>query len=119
MKTSICARGFPLSEALRHAVEREARDFDRALAGRAAAVSVRLYDINGTRGGPDMACSVQVRLRGERATVVATDVDANMYTAIAGAFAKLERGARNALDRGHARRRTDIDRAAAESAWIG
>lgn len=104
MKVSVCARGFILTEALQHAVEQEARAFGRALPDRVGHVSVRLYDINGKRGGPDMACSVQARLDGGPATVVATDIDANMYRAIAGAFAKLERGARNALARSRARR---------------
>lgn len=105
MRISIAARGFTLTDALRNVIEREAWALHRRLNGRAGQVSVRLYDINGHRGGSDKACSVQLRLYGETAEIVATDIDADMYRAIAGVFVRTERGARGALARSRTVRR--------------
>lgn len=107
MNIAIAARDFAMTEALRSAVGREARALQRRLNGRASQLSVRLYDTNGHRGGSDKACSVQLRLYGDTADIVATDVDADMYRAIAGAFGKAERGARSALARSRTVRRRD------------
>ena len=49
---------------------------------------VRLWDINGTRGGVDKACRVVVWLRG-RGTIVVEAVDRDLYAAIDAAAAKL------------------------------
>lgn len=62
MNTDIHARGFTLAEALRAAVERAAADLHRRLPQRIGAVSVRLFDANGTRGGADQGCLVHLRL---------------------------------------------------------
>ncbi len=105
MQVSIVARGFSLTEALRHAVEQEARAFANGFATRVWQVSVRLYDVNGRRGGHDKACLVQARMGKDMATLVATDIDEDMYRAIASAFVKLERGARSALTRSRTLRR--------------
>jgi ribosome-associated translation inhibitor RaiA len=105
MQIHIVSRGFFLTEALRHAVEQEASSFSRRLGKPVRRVSVRLYDINGNHGGADMACSVQAHLGAKPATLIATDIDANMYRAIGGAFLRLERGARRALARARDRLR--------------
>lgn len=105
MQIGIAAKGFALTEALRNAVEREGWALRRGLNGRAAQLTVRLYDVNGHRGGNDKACSVQLRLYGDAAAIVATDVDADMYRAIAGAFVKAESAARSALARSRTMRR--------------
>jgi putative sigma-54 modulation protein len=105
MNTDVHARGFTLTEALRAAVEREAADLHRRLPERIGAVSVRLFDANGTRGGADKGCLVHLRLAGSGAAVVASHLDADLYAAIARAFAKLHRGARGALERRRAPRR--------------
>lgn len=112
MRIGIAARGFTLTEALKSAIEREARALDRRLNGRAGTVSVRLYDVNGNRGGSDKACSVQLRLHGDSAAMVTTDIDGDMYRAIAGAFVKAERGARSALVRSRTVRRRSARRQA-------
>lgn len=115
MRISIAARSFSLTEALRNAIGREAWALDRRLNGRAGTVSVRLYDVNGNRGGSDKACSVQLRLHGDSAAMVATDIDADMYRAIAGAFVKVERAARSSLARSRTVRRRSGSRLASIS----
>lgn len=42
---------------------------------------VRLYDLNGPRGGMDKTCSIEVRLRSRRSLVV-EHTDTNLYAAI-------------------------------------
>jgi ribosome-associated translation inhibitor RaiA len=105
MELDVCARDFELTPALRQAVETSVREFRRQFPRGFGPVSVRLYDVNGTRGGRDKACLVHVRLGRHRTAVVATDIDADLYRAIASAFAKLGRGARAALERARIVRR--------------
>lgn len=106
MSTDICARGFSLTPALRATVEREAG----ALAGRfpdgVHDVSVRLFDVNGRKGGVDKGCLVHARVGRPAAVVVATDIDADLYQAIAAAFEKLARAARSAQRRQQTLRRS-------------
>ena len=105
MQTEICARGFELTSALRRAVETEARELGRQAPRGVDAVSVRLFDANGPRGGPDKGCLVSLRLRGNRTSVVASAIDTDLYRAIAGAFMKLERAMRASVQRARALRR--------------
>ena len=51
MRTDICSRGFPLTEGLLAAIEHEAADFARRGPRGLRSLSVRLYDVNGRRGG--------------------------------------------------------------------
>jgi putative sigma-54 modulation protein len=108
MYIDVQSRGFSLTRALQSAVEGEAREYalrcPRALAG----VRIRLFDTNGPRGGSDKTCLVQVRLWKRRRSIVASHVDADLYRAIAAAFAKLERGTRSILGARKARRRTAL-----------
>jgi putative sigma-54 modulation protein len=105
MQTDICARGFSLTPALRRAVEAEAWELGRQAPRGVDAVSVRLFDANGPRGGADKGCLVSLRLRGGRASVVATAIDTDLYRAIAGAFLKLERATRATVQRARKLRR--------------
>ena len=105
MNIRICARGFALTEALRTAVTREARHFARRLGGAPAEVAVQVYKINATRGGVDKACLVRTHLAGLGPPLVASDVDADLYRAIAGAFARLGRAVGHARSRRTATRR--------------
>jgi ribosome-associated translation inhibitor RaiA len=105
MHTDICARGFALTPALRRAVEAEAMELGRHAPRGIDAVSVRLFDTNGPRGGPDKGCLVALRLPGSRAAVVASAIDSDLYRAISGAFMKLERATRATLQRARALRR--------------
>lgn len=104
MKIDITSRGFALTPALRDRVETEAEDFHRQFPQAFRTLSVRLYDINGTRGGPDKGCLIHARLGRYRTSVVASEINADLYRAIPAAFSKLERGARSALQRKRAAR---------------
>ena len=106
MNTDICARGFALTDSLRVAVEREAEEFQRQLPRGNGPISVRLFDTNGSaRGGADKVCLVHARVTGQRASLVATAIDSDLYRAIVSAFAKLSRSARTAAHRTRSLRR--------------
>lgn len=105
MKVDIQARSFPLTEALRHAVETEARRYQTAFAERPHALSVRLFDVNGVRGGVDKGCLAYARVGSCESTVVASGIDADLYRAIGLAFGRLERATRHTLNRNRRLRR--------------
>ena len=104
MQIDVQSRGFSLSPALQRAVEGEARQYANGCANAPAAIRVRIYDNNGPRGGIDKTCLVQATLPRRGKSVIATHVDADMYRAIAVAFAKLTRATRPFLARGRSRR---------------
>jgi ribosomal subunit interface protein len=103
MLTDLQARDFTVTPALRRVVEAEAERFGARYGRFVTKLSVRLYDTNGHRGGPDKGCRVHVRLTGGRA-VVSSVVDADLYKAIPAAFDQAERSAKAKLARGAARR---------------
>lgn len=105
MKTDVQSRGFSLTPALRGAVEVEASEYASQFARRLRSLQVRLFDINGTRGGLDKGCLAYARLGNGRTVVVASDVDSDLYRAITSAFAKLMRGTRTAIGRHRSKRR--------------
>jgi putative sigma-54 modulation protein len=99
MRTDVQARGFSLTPSLRAAVTHEAREFAERFPKLPTVLQVRLFDVNGPRGGADKGCLVHARVgRGAR-VVVATEIDGDLYRAIAAAFVKLERGTEAALGR--------------------
>lgn len=100
----IQARGFSLTAALRSAAEREVRAFAAQFPQHSPEVRMRLFDVNGRRGGLDKGCLVSAHL-GRGRTVVASDLDTDLYQAIVSAFTKLLRGTRSALNRELQRRR--------------
>ncbi len=61
MKIDVHARRFKLTESLRHAVHREIARLAQALGAGITRVSVRLFDVNGLRGGPDKGCLVHAQ----------------------------------------------------------
>jgi putative sigma-54 modulation protein len=105
MKIDLQARNFPLTESLRHAVEAEVRRYDAEFAERPHAVSVRLFDVNGTRHGIDKGCLLSARVGSCKSTVVASGIDSDLYRAITAAFVRLTRGTRQALNRSRRLRR--------------
>jgi putative sigma-54 modulation protein len=105
MKIDLQARNFPLTEALRHAVENEARRFHAEFAERPQALSVRLFDVNGIRHGIDKGCLLSARVGDCKATVVASNIDSDLYRAITTAFVRLSRGTRHSLNRNRRLRR--------------
>ena len=91
MKTDIQSRGFTLTAALKASVEAHAAHYRSHFPKLAPGITVRLFDINGTRGGPDKGCLVHVNLGRDGTELVASSVDSDLYLAIAGAFAKAAR----------------------------
>lgn len=118
MKIDIQARSFSLTDSLRAAVENEARQYQAEFPDRLHSLNVRLFDINGVRGGLDKGCLVFARIGSRRATVVATDIDSDLYRAITAAFVRLNRGTRHSLNRNRRLRRTrlPVQQVAVESA---
>lgn len=108
MRVDIQARGFSLSEALLTAVEERAQQFRLAFPDLKPHIQVRLYDVNGDRGGPDKTCELHARLGFGGRTIVTSDVDVDLYNAIAGAFVRLDRAARHQLRRRYRRRRDTL-----------
>ncbi len=89
MHLDIKARGFALTPALAATIRREAVAVQRSLGDRRIWLKVRLFDINGTRGGIDKGCLVTASVNRRRRVFVATSLDRNLYTAIPAAFDKL------------------------------
>jgi ribosome-associated translation inhibitor RaiA len=94
MHLDIQARGFSLTEFLLGAVEERAEDFRASFPNLNPQIQVRLFDVNGNRGGVDKGCLLHARLGRGRRTVVVSDVDRDMYRAIAAAFARLDNATR-------------------------
>jgi ribosome-associated translation inhibitor RaiA len=113
MQIDIQARQFSLTEALRNTVEAEARQYEADFADRLHSLNVRLFDVNGTKGGIDKGCLLFARIGRGQATVVASGIDSDMYRAIAAAFSRLARGTRHSLDRNRRVRRPGRGAAAA------
>jgi ribosomal subunit interface protein len=81
MQLEIQARDFQLTEALRAYIERR---LSFALSSRYEQIQrivVRLSDINGTRGGIDKRCQIQVKLPRLR-DIVIEDTESDLYVAI-------------------------------------
>lgn len=117
MQTDLQARGFTLTPALAGAVNREAAALAALLGDRAVWLQVRLFDVNGTKGGIDKGCLVAARIGRLRRISVATSIDGDLYRAIPAAFAKLQRTVLAANRREHTLRRRE--RAASFSAQVG
>ncbi len=89
MHLDIKARGFALTPALAATIRREAHAVERSLGDRRVWLKVRLFDINGTRGGVDKGCLVTASVNRRKRVFVATSLDRNLYAAIPAAFDKL------------------------------
>jgi putative sigma-54 modulation protein len=91
-------RGFSLTPGLRaHAERRLEFALDR-YGDRIARVRVVVSDVNGSKGGEDKRCRVEVRLRGG-GRVHATVLDADAYAAVGAAAHRAARGVARALHR--------------------
>ena len=99
MYIDIQARGFSLTEFLLSAVEERAEHFRAAFPHLNPQIQVRLFDVNGDRGGVDKGCLLHVRLGLGRRSVVVSDVDSDLYRAIGAAFVRLDRAARTQIRR--------------------
>ncbi len=59
---------------------------------------MHVQDVNGSKGGTDIKCSIEARLAGVKATA-ATHEDNNFQTAVSGAFEKLNHTIEHTLGR--------------------
>ena len=98
MRIDIKAKGFDLTEGLHeHTVRR--LQFALGWANQdVRAVSVRLFDINGPRGGKDKRCRIQVPFAGTP-NVVIEDTESDLYVAIDRAAERAERAVVRRLER--------------------
>ncbi len=99
MRLDIQARGFDLTEGLRGHTERRLQFALNWASHDVRTVSVRLFDINGPRGGSDKRCRIQIPLSGWQ-DVVIEDTQSDLYVAIDRAAERTGR----TLDRRIARR---------------
>ena len=104
MKIDVQARRFTLTAPLRAAVQRQIDRLAQALGPRITRISVRLFDVNGVRGGPDKGCLVHAHFS-DGLTIVASDVDEDLYRSVPSAFDKLLQRRRLGESRRIARRR--------------
>jgi len=81
MQIDIQARNFPLTDALRGHVVRRLSFALSTRDDQIQRVLVRLFDINGPRGGADKCCHIQVLLT-HHPDVVIKDTEADLYAAI-------------------------------------
>jgi putative sigma-54 modulation protein len=109
MIISIQARGFELTEGLRTHTERRIRFALGWARFEIQAVSVRLSDINGPRGGKDKRCLIRIPLASGQEVVV-EDLDDDLYVAIDRAAVRCERSLVRRLSRAreHRNRRPDF-----------
>jgi putative sigma-54 modulation protein len=104
MKIDVHARRFTLTDSLRKAVHREIDRLNQALGAGITRVSVRLFDVNGHRGGPDKGCLVHTQFT-DGTSIVGSDVDADLYRSVPAAFEKVLLSRRMDRARRHALRR--------------
>ena len=103
------AIGFSLTDAIaRHAEDRVGSAL-RPFARRVLKITVRLDDVNGSRGGVDKRCGVVAALR-RHGVQVAEAVDADLYRAIDAAAARIRRSVSRAAKSRLARERRDPQR---------
>lgn len=107
MDIDVQARDFELTEALRTTIAAAAGRYRAAFRRLVRKVAVRVYDLNGPRGGADKGCLVVADLADGR-VIVSSDVDRDLYVAIPRAFAKLSRGTSAERGRLRARRRPTL-----------
>ncbi len=75
MRISVRAANLSLDAQTRARVERRIQTSLGRLAHRILRVGVRIVDVNGPRGGADIACLIEIRLRGAgRVFIEATDI---------------------------------------------
>jgi ribosomal subunit interface protein len=98
MRMNIQARGFDLTEGLREHTERRLQFALSWASQDVRTITVRLFDINGPRGGDDKRCRIQVAFRGTQ-DVVIEDTEADLYVAIHRAADRAERAVGHRLER--------------------
>ena len=106
MKIDVHVRRFKLTEPLRQAVHREIVRLAQAFGDGISRVSVRLFDVNGLRGGLDKGCLVHAQFT-DGTSIVGSDVDNDLYRSVPAAFEKVLRSRRMHRARRQTLRRHD------------
>lgn len=107
MHIDIRAQGFELSPALREHAERRLGFALSWATYDVRKVAVRLYDINGPRGGEDKCCRIQIPLPGG-SDIVIEDTESDLYAAINRAVDRAERSLARRLERQNKHRRDSL-----------
>ena len=111
MRIEIQASGFALTESIQSHVRRRVGFALDRLRGRIRRVYVRLSDINGSRGGIDKRCQLQVQLA-DSSDVVVVDVQRDLYAAMTRAVDRAAAAIARRIDR---MRRTQVHAAVAHA----
>jgi len=90
MRINIQTKGFELTEGLRAHTERRLQFALNWASNDVRAVTVRLSDINGPRGGNDKRCQILIPLTGKQEVVI-EDTESDLYIAIDRATDRTER----------------------------
>lgn len=104
MQLVVQSLGFDLTPSLQRCIQAAADQHLGRFDDRIGQLTVRVYDINGVRGGPDKACRVHSDL-GRASALVVEAVDGDLYVAIDRAFRKAERATEGKLERRSGARR--------------
>jgi putative sigma-54 modulation protein len=96
------ADGFPLTEALRQYIADHLAAKLAKHARQIQSVVIRVLDVNGTKGGEDKTCEVEVYLRG-RKPVVVSQTDHDLRAAIGGVADRVQNALTRELGRGRER----------------
>jgi putative sigma-54 modulation protein len=92
------AISFPLTDAIRRYAESRTRAALAPVRGRIITVTVRLDDVNASRGGVDKRCRLVAAVR-RRGVIIAEATDVDLYAAIDSATGRLRRAARESVRR--------------------
>lgn len=103
MKIEIQARNFSMTQGIRAHIERRVSYALSSSYQHVKRILVRLYDINGPRGGDDKRCHLELVLPGQ--TLVVEDTKSDLYSAVNSATSRAGRSVARWL-----RRRRDIHR---------
>ena len=98
MRIDIQAKGFDLTQGLRDHTVRRLRFALNWASSDVSLVTVRLFDVNGPRGGEDKCCRIQVAVPGSP-NVMVKDTEADLYVAIDRAADRAERAVTRRLER--------------------
>lgn len=107
MHIDIQARDFWLTTALRKHVERRLGFALSTRYDRISRIRVRLYDVNGPRGGSDKRCHLHVVIPGQ-ADVVIVDTQPDLYAAIDRAADRVGRAVSRRLARLRRKERSGV-----------
>ncbi|MEW5977820.1 MAG: HPF/RaiA family ribosome-associated protein [Acidobacteriota bacterium] len=91
MRLNIRMRNLEPTESLRRHIERRLQFALAPFNGRIRQVTVRVSDLNGPRGGCDKSCHVAIRLASGDGTILVTDTQDDVYSAISGAMERAGR----------------------------